>query len=93
MLLESKQKENASSYLVEKYISPTCQKMYIRESEERCIVLEAGDFPAGEADTALQTAHSNLLAREIHKHVHTECQCFASRVVPAAKGPTVSILN
>lgn len=52
MLLDCKQKESVFSYLVEKYMSPTCQKIYSREPEERCTILEASDFPTGENDTA-----------------------------------------
>ena len=69
MLRECKQKENAFSDLAEKYLPPICQKKYSRESGEKCIILEAGNWPAGENDRALQTARGNL-AQKSHKHFH-----------------------
>lgn len=52
MLLECKQKENISSYLVQKCISPTRQEKQGRGSEEIYIILEARNLPTGEHDIA-----------------------------------------
>ena len=79
MLLECKQKENISSYLVQKYISPTRQEKHSRESEEIYIILEARNLPTGENDTAWQVDHITL-AQVTHKHQYACARCFASGV-------------
>ena len=79
VLLECKQKENISSYLVQKCISPTCQEKYSRGSEEMYVILEARNLPTGENDTAWHVDHRNL-AQAIHKYHYAYCRCFASGV-------------
>lgn len=53
--------------------------MYSRESEERCMILEARNLPTGKNDTAQQIDHRNL-AQVIHKHFYAYSKFFASRV-------------